>query len=208
MSESYKAFKPLAGNQYQITFNYDDPQEKDGEWGPYWIWGITESNIKKSWLINKAAIISMLRRGDVKQGSVVNLAVVQVMSQQGRPYNTFEMRTQDGKVHYSHQSQSNGSKPSPENEPPHPAETTTPPESDLAVPENGAKEAENQKWADFRQEVFNDMEACLDQALNLRELIIAQANPQPVEDKIFTLTTEDVRTLAITMFINLRQGKR
>jgi hypothetical protein len=187
-------FEPLAGNSYNISPKFNEPKQMEGQYGTYWMLGITVNGKPYTWFLNEKTW-EMFTASQMKKGEIGRLDVVQQMGEKG-PYNTFALHTKNGVV-YSHDQAAKpvGDSPNPYGdgvplpgeEKPAPEKTDSPPPVDNSI--------------------YVDMEKCLMDAIEMADKIHALGDQKDMENcpAYYRPTSEDVRAIAVSMFIQMHR---
>jgi len=188
-------FEPLAGHSYNISLRFDEPLQKEGQYGVYWMTSINvDDKGSHTWFLDEWTH-RMVVGSQLKKGETARLNVSQMKNDKGKLVNTFELITGKG-VTYSHDkmvaSPSSGA-PDPYTEAPPPGFETDSPTPKSLSPNNDL--------------VFQQMEKCWIAAYEMSEKLLAMgAQKDPLENPTaYKATSEDVRSVAISMFIQLNR---
>ena len=103
MEKRLPKFEPLAGMKYIIEAKYDDPLEKTGDYGPYWMYSIAYKPEEAGGEMTDAIWFVRDRQHQILQDGRFNfktakgrLTVGQAKTEKGTLYNTYEFELFNG----------------------------------------------------------------------------------------------------------------
>ena len=188
-------FKPLAGNIYTISPQYDTPTlNPEGKFGPFWSWGLYVDGKEMYWSFGSQKVHDMIVASGMKKGDVFSLAAAQQATQDGKKYNAYCITPKNTNQSFYSHAKTAHQDPVPEQD--------VPPPSDVDGPDGFP-----QPKPPVDRDSFPPPDEKTDGRLEKMESIMNQclhaADNMAVQGFNINFTSEDVRSIAISMFIQM-----
>jgi len=210
-------FKPQINNEYVVKFEYNQPLEREGQYGKFHIYQVTVWENREAYNTKSpGTLMSWIPGKKLHQGFTIlkfgreDLIALKVDPEEGKDgkiYKKYTITDKNGKVHdvdafsttdpatqpTTFPDSAPETAPFPSDEDNLPFDNTAPaPPQPLGQPNNGDESK--------REVIFGVMNACLQRAYEMTQLLRGQ-------DENLTFTGEDVQKVATSMFIGLTQSR-